>query len=120
MPLTPFEQTLDADTSLVAAEAHGPGTDVIILSEDGAEHPVRAFFEQPGADTAPGPAQAKVISGIPMLHIQVSVIHHALGRPLSQRDRFLVRGRTYRPQSPVPDGYGLVPIKLREVKDARP
>lgn len=117
MSLTPFEQTLDADTALVAADAHGPGIDVLIRAEDGTDHPVRAFFEQPGSDAAPGPAQAKVISSVPLLHIQLSAIQHALGRPLSQRDRFIVRGRTYRPQAPVQDGHGLVPVKLMEVKD---
>lgn len=119
MSLTPFEQTLDADTALVAANAYGPGTDVIIQAEDGTEHPVRAFFEQPGSDSAPGVSQAQVISSVPLLHIQVSVIRHALGRPLSQRDRFLIRGRIFRPQAPVADGCGLVPIKLQEMKDAR-
>lgn len=120
MNLTPFEQVLDADTSLVATDAFGPGIDVVLRAKDGTEHPVRAFFEQPWSDSAPGPAQARVISSIPMLHIQLSVIQHALGRPLNLHDRFIVRGVTYRPQSPVQDGYGLVPIKLQEIKDARP
>lgn len=118
MSLTPFEQALDADTALVTADAHGPGMDVIILAEDGSQHPVRAIFEQPGTDDAPGQAQAKVISSAPVLHIQVTAVQHALNRPLSQRDRFIIRGSTYRPMSPVSDGYGLVSVKLQEVKDA--
>lgn len=112
---TNFDLTLDADTALVAADAYGPGLDVTIVADDGTTRPVRAIFEQPGADTAPGISQAKVISSIPMLHIQVTAVQHALGRPLSQRDRIIVRGTTYRAQAPVPDGYGLISVKLQEV-----
>ena len=119
-PLTPFEQALDADTALVAADPFGPGSDVLLRTEDGVEHPMRGLFEQVGADTAPGSALAKVITGVPMLHIQASAIHKVLGRPLVNTDRFIIRGQVYRPQAPVQDGFGMVPIKLQEIRDVKP
>ena len=111
---SPFERNLDADTDLIMQEDLGPALDAVLLDRDGGEHPVRAMFEATGVDVTPGSAHAPVVSTAPTLHIQASVVTHAIGRPLSTRDRFLVRGKTYRVQAPHDDGYGLIACKLLE------
>ena len=111
---TPFEQALDADTALVAAAAFGPSRGVILLTPDGGEYPMNGFFDQAGQDVTPGSAHAPVMSTAPMLHVQVSAVQAALGRPLSRRDSFVVRGIKYRVQQPLPDGFGMIACKLLE------
>ena len=121
---TPFEQSLNADTDLVVQDSHGPGLPVILVTPDGAQHdhavvngveqPLRGFFEQTGQDVTPGASHAPVMSTAPMLHIQVSLVTAALGRPLSRRDGFIVRGKAYRVEHPLPDGFGMVACKLLE------
>ena len=126
--LTPFEQTLNADTTLVVEEGYGPGLPVTLVVPDGTEHasavidgvehPMRGMFEQQGMDVTPGASHAPVMSTAPMLHIQVSLVQAALGRPLSRRDTVIVRGTAYRPENPLPDGFGMVACKLLEKGDA--
>ena len=126
--LTPFEQALNADTTLVVQDGHGPGLPVILVAPDGGQHesavvdgvdqPLRGFFEQTGTDVMPGTSHATVMSTAPMLHIQVSLVQSALGRPLSRRDGFIVRGKAYRVEQPLPDGFGMIACKLLEKNDA--
>lgn len=116
--LTPFEQQLDEDTALVVGDAYGPGLTVTVVDAvSGIEHPLRALFEAPGLDVTSQGSQAPVVSTAPTLHIQSTVVQHALGRPLSRRDRIILRGQSYRIQAPHTDGYGFVAIKLMEVGD---
>lgn len=89
-----------------------------MLVADGIEYPLRGFFDQASQDVAPGAARAPVMSTAPMLHIQVSLITTALGRPLSRRDGFIVRGTKYRVERPLPDGCGLIACKLLEDDNA--
>jgi len=112
---TPFERLLDADTDLVAAASHGPALPVTLIAADGGgEHALRGFFDRAGQDVTPGTSHAPVLSSAPMLHIQVSQVQAALGRPLSRRDGFIVRGKKYRVEQPLPDGYGMIACKLLE------
>ena len=126
--LTPFEQALERDTDMVAQDPHGPGIPVTLVAPDGEEHasvtiggvdlPLRGFFDQAGQDVAPGTSHAPVMSTAPLLHIQVSLVQAALGRPLSRRDGFIVRGKSYRVEQPLPDGQGMIACKLLENGDA--
>ncbi|MCL1915674.1 MAG: hypothetical protein FWG17_03055 [Desulfovibrionaceae bacterium] len=118
MDLTPFEAALDADTTRVVQDSHGPGLPVTLLTPEGAARPLRGFFEQAGLDVTPGTSHAPVLSTAPLLHIQVSLVQAALDRPLSRRDRFIVRGRIYRVEQPLPDGFGMIACKLLEDEDA--
>ena len=125
--LTPFERTLNNDTTLVMEEGYGPGLPVTLVDPEGTEHssaivnglerPLRGLFEQQGADVTPGTSHAPVMSTAPMLHIQVSLVQAALGRPLSRRDTIIVRGTAYRPENPLPDGFGMITCKLLEKGD---
>jgi len=125
--LTPFEQSLEADTTLAVEEGYGPGLPVILVDADGVEHstavvdsterPMRGLFEAAGLDVTPGTSHAPVVSGAPMLHIQVSLVQSALGRPLSRRDSFVVRGAAYRVQQPLEDGFGMLAVQLLEKGD---
>lgn len=115
---TPFEQNMDADLGLIVEDASGLGIDCEILPE-GAEvplAPLRAMFEQPGTSQPLSPGHAPITSSKPVLHVQISRVIHALGRPLTTRDRLIVRGKTYRLEHPMGDGFGLVSLKLLEVK----
>ena len=112
-PLTPFEQTLNNDTALVVEQGYGPGLPVVLVDQDGNEHPMRALFEAAGNDVQPG-SHAPVVSTAPMLHVQVSLVQAALGRPLSTRDTFVVRGKPYKVQRPQEDGFGMIACKLLE------
>lgn len=124
---TPFERTLNSDTTLVVEEGYGPGLPVTLVGADGAEHnsavidgvehPMRGLFEQQGTDVTPATSHAPVMSTAPMLHIQVSLVQAALGRPLSRRDTVIVRGTVYRPENPLPDGFGMIACKLLEKGD---
>jgi len=115
---TPFEQTLEADTALILDDPLGPAITVILQDGDGGEHELRALYAEPPVDAAPGASHAPALSTAPLLHIPVAAITHAIARPLSNRDHFLVRGRRYRAQSPRPDGYGMIACKLMEAADA--
>jgi len=125
---TPFEQTLNADTNLVVQDRHGPALPVILVANDGSQHervivdgidqPMRGFFDQAGTDVSPGASHAPVMSAAPVLHIQVSLVQAALGRALSTRDGFIIRGQAYRVQQPLPDGFGMIACKLLEKDDA--
>jgi hypothetical protein len=114
---TPFESNLDADMGRILGDAWGPGIDIAIVAHEGDVVPVRAMFAAPGTTVTPGQAHAPVVSTAPMLHIQESVLQHALGRRLSTRDRFVVRGETYTPQNPQGNGYGFVSVKLLRTGD---
>lgn len=127
MELTPFEQTLHNDTTQVVEEPYGPGLPVVLVAEDGTEHesavvdgvtrPMCALFDATGLDVSGGigaSSQAAVVSSAPMLHIQLSLVQSALGRPLTTRDAFRVRGTLYRVQRPHPDGFGFIACKLLE------
>lgn len=114
MNLTPFDQTLDADLGLIFEDELGPAETVTLIDRDGGEHPLRAMFAAVGLDVTPGAAHAPVVSGAPTLHVALCAVQHAIGRPLSTRDRFLVRGKAFRVQAPMPDGYGLLACKLLE------
>jgi hypothetical protein len=114
---TPFEADLDADMSRIMGDVLGPGLDVTLVSSEGDISPVRAVFAAPGTVVNPGQSHAPVVSTAPMLHMQESVLHCALGRRLSTRDRFIVRGESYTPQNPLSNGYGLLSIKLLRTGD---
>jgi hypothetical protein len=116
MTTTPFQDLLDSDTALVLDDPSGPAEDVLLVDTEGGEHPLRALYEAPGLDVTPG--QAPVSSTAPLLHIPLSRVTAAIGRPLSKRDRLLVRGRRYRMEHSRPDGYGLLIVKLLEAGDA--
>ena len=112
--MTPFQRLLDSDTAMVAGDPLGPAEDVILVAEDGGEHPVRAFFDYPGLDVTPGGSQAPIASAAPVLHIQVAVVKKALARKLTTRDGFRARGSLWRVQRPQPDGCGMLAVKLLE------
>lgn len=114
MQQTPFQQNLDADTALVTAAAYGPAEPVTLVDVDGNAFALRGLFEIVGLDVAPGAAQAPALSGGPVLHLRVSDVQAALGRPISRRDSFFVRGKVYRAERPAEDGFGLVAVKLLE------
>jgi hypothetical protein len=125
---TPFERLLDGDTALVVREPLGPAVPVVLVEPDGTPHhaavvdgvetPLRGMFDAAGTDVAPGASHAPVLSTAPVLHIQLRPVQAALGRPLSRRDGFIVRGRRYRVEHPSPDGHGMVACKLLETEDA--
>ena len=125
---TPFEQMLDADTNLVTQDMQGPGLPVVLVAQDGKKHDcavvdgvelaMRGYFDRAGTDVTPGTSHAPVMSTAPMLHIQVSLVQAAIGRPLSRRDGFIVRGKSYRVEQPLPDGFGMISCKLLETGDA--
>jgi hypothetical protein len=115
---TPFEDTLEFDTALILGSVCGPAVDVVLVDPEGGEHNLRAMYEAPGNTVSPGAVHAPVVSTAPMLHVQESAIQNAVGRPLSRRDRFIVRGASYAVQNPQTDGYGLLSVKLLETVDA--
>ena len=100
---TQFEQVLDRDMELVFQAPLGAGISVTLVTEDG-----------PGAEPLSGVASAPVVSVAPTLHVPLRDVQAALGRPLSTRDRVIVRGRTYRILNPQDDGYGLMECRLLE------
>ncbi|MDR1946642.1 MAG: hypothetical protein LBQ51_05690 [Desulfovibrio sp.] len=116
--LTPFDANLEADVAMVLQDSLGPGMDVVLLDPDGEQHPLRAIYEAPGAVVNPGKSYAPVVSTAHMIHFRESVVQHALGRPLSRRDRFIVRGKTYAVQNPQTNGFGFASVKLLEAADA--
>ena len=103
---TQFEQVLDRDMELVFQAPLGAGISVTLVTEDGSTHELRAMFATPGAEPLSGVA--------PTLHVPLRDVQAALGRPLSTRDRVIVRGRTYRVLNPQDDGYGLMECRLLE------
>jgi hypothetical protein len=115
---TPFAVLVDADTALVLDDPLGPGEDVTLVDAAGGEHPLRALYEAPGLDVTPGTANAPVLSTAPVLHMQVSRVTAAIGRQLSTRDGFVVRGKAYRVMRPAEDGYGMLTCRLLEKGDA--
>lgn len=112
--MTPFEKSLHRDMELVFQAPLGAGISVTLVTEDGSAHELRAMFATPGAEPLSGVASAPVVSVAPTLHVLESDVQAALGRPLSGRDRVIVRGRAYRVQNPQDDGYGLLECKLLE------
>lgn len=112
--MTPFEESLLRDTTLVFKAPLGAGLTVTLVAEDGSRSELRAMFSTPGAEPLSGAASAPVISVAPTLHVLESDVQAALGRPLSGRDRVIVRGRTYRVLNPQDDGYGLMECRLLE------
>lgn len=111
---TQFEQVLDRDMELVFQAPLGAGISVTLVTEDGSTHELRAMFATPGAEPLSGVASAPVVSVAPTLHVLESDVQAALGRPLSGRDRVIVRGRAYRVLNPQDDGYGLLECRLLE------
>lgn len=85
-----------------------------LVTEDGSTHELRAMFATPGAEPLSGVASAPVVSVAPTLHVPLRDVQAALGRPLSTRDRVIVRGRAYRVLNPQDDGYGLMDCRLLE------
>ncbi|MDR2051135.1 MAG: hypothetical protein LBQ63_05115 [Deltaproteobacteria bacterium] len=118
MTPTPFQDLLDADTSLALEDVLGPAEEVTLIDGEGNAHALRALYEAPGLDVTPDSSHAPVVSTAPRLHIQMSLVQSILGRPLSRRDSFLARGKSYRVQQPLEDGYGLLAVKLLEKNDA--
>ena len=51
-----------------------------------------------------------------MLALRHADIQRLLGRGLTKRDRLVVRGVTYRVETPEPDGLGGVTVKLLEAE----
>lgn len=112
--MTPFEESLHRDTTLVFQAPLGAGISVTLVTEDGSTHELRAMFASPGAEPLSGVASAPVVSVAPTLHVPLRDVQAALGRPLSTRDRVIVRGRAYRVLNPQDDGYGLLECRLLE------
>lgn len=114
-----FSEMLERDTALIF-EDYLSGTQEVEVIPAGADKPVtvRAMFEAPGHDSAPAGISTAVVSNAPMLHIPQKQITSALGRPLSTRDVFVIRGKSYRPQNPQDDGFGLLSCKLLETGNA--
>lgn len=110
-----FEEALSYDTDLVFSDPLSSAVDMQIMP-DGSGDPLnfRGMFEAPGLDSSPPGISTGIVTAAPMLHVPARHIHAALGRPLSTRDLFLIRGKRYRPQAPHDDGFGLVSCKLLE------
>lgn len=138
MPPTPFEVSLAADTTAIMQAGYGAAIPVTLIAAEGTEHteavvqgarlPLRGIFDAPAQDVAPqaaGSPHAPVLSVAPVLHIQQALVQAALGRPLSRRDCFVLRGTRYRVQRPAPDamsdkasvGAGVLAVSLLEVAD---
>ena len=112
--MTPLEKSLHRDTTLVFQAPLGAGISVTLVTADGSPHELRAMGATPGAEPRSGVASAPVVSVAPTLHMPLCDVQAALGRPLSTRDRVIVRGRAYRVRNPQDDGYGLLVCRRLE------
>ena len=63
--MTPFEESLHRDTTLVFQAPLGAGISVTLVTEDGSTHELRAMFATPGAELLSGVASAPVVSVAP-------------------------------------------------------
>lgn len=121
-------EMFDEDFAEILHDETGPAEDVILLpggsepreeSRQGAtprEIPLRAVFDLATQEVAPG-SRVPVVSRRPVLALRHADIFGLLGRTLTKRDRFIVRGKTYRVETPEPDGIGGVAVKLLETAE---
>ena len=104
----------DGDLADILLDPTGPAEDVALLPEGGETAlSLRAVFDLATQDVAPG-SRVPVISRRPMLALRHAEVYGLLGRALTKKDRFVVRGRTYRVETPEPDGMGGLAVKLLE------
>lgn len=114
-------EMFDADFADIVRDETGPGEEVVLLpdgvpgEEGGDGLPLRGIFDLATQDIAPG-SRVPVISRRPVLALRHADVHGLLGRSLSKRDRFIVRGVKYRVETPEPDGLGGVAVKLLEAE----
>ncbi|WP_297668983.1 hypothetical protein [uncultured Desulfovibrio sp.] len=115
----PFLDVLLADTQRALNAPLGGGEDVTVQpgGDAAAAVSLRAFFEVPYVEPAPG-ATAPMQAVAPTLHIPAVHVTQALGRLLTYRDHVVVRGTRYRVQNAREDGYGLLACKLLESAEA--
>lgn len=112
---TLFEDALSSDTDCIFQDDLSSAQEVSLCPDGGEPVPMRAMFEAAAMESRPGGISAPVASVAPMLHIPERDVRAAIGRPLSTRDHFLIRGRRYRVQNPQDDGFGLLSIKLLRI-----
>ncbi len=121
-------EMFDADFTEILHDETGPAEDVMLLpsgseprddsepeNETPRELPLRGVFDLATQEAAPG-SRVPVISRRPVLALRHADIYRLIGRGLTKRDRFVVRGRTYRVETPEPDGIGGVAVKLLEAE----
>ncbi len=111
----------DGDFADILGDAAGPAEDVLLLPQGveprgpkRREIPLRGIFDLASQQVDPG-GRIAVISRRPMLALRQAEIYAVLGRGLTKRDHIVVRGITYRVETPEPDGLGGVAVKLLEV-----
>ncbi len=112
----------DADFTEILHDETGPAEDVLLLpcgQERDGDAPrglvLRGVFDLATQEAAPG-SRVPVISRRPVLALRHADIRRLLGRGLTKRDRFVVRGTSYRVEIPEPDGIGGVTVKLLEAE----
>lgn len=104
----------DADFAEIMRDPTGPAEDVAFLPEGrDAALPLRGVFDLATQEVQPG-GRVSVVSRRPVLALRHADVMAAVGRPLSRRDRFTIRGVTYRVETPEPDGMGGIAVKLLE------
>ena len=110
-----FFEAMDADLAKILDAPVGPGEDVEVLPHD-SETPVdfRAVFDQPGQVVSLG-SSSGIASEAPYLHLRERDFYSLLGRPMSRKEIFAIRGREYRFEQPDPDSTGWISLKLLEV-----
>ena len=115
-------EMFDADFAAILDDETGPAEDVILLPSgpEPREGPprelrLRGVFDLATQEVTPG-SRVPVISRRPVLALRHADIQRLLGRGLTKRDRLVVRGVTYRVETPEPDGLGGVTVKLLEAE----
>lgn len=108
-----FEENLDNDLELIMGDDLGPAIEIKVISEE-KEFYIQGFFEMAGEEVNMGNSISPVASVHPMLHVQERDLKTKLGRPFNREDVFIIKGKEYRTNQPIPDGFGLVSIHLIE------
>lgn len=109
-PQTPWEQIVDRAMQ-TCIDVFGDGhASVIITHLDGDPYAIDGIFEAQSEVVDPG-TQLKIMSNQPQISFRVS----QLQQMPDVDDEFLIRGVTYRADSPIFDGHGTVTVPLGRI-----
>lgn len=113
--MTTLDEALARDTEIIFEDDLSSAQEISLCPDGGEPVPLRAMFEAAAQASSPGGISAPISSVAPMLHVPAKRVLAAIGRPLCQRDQLVIRGRRYRVQNPMDDGFGLLAVKLLEL-----
>jgi hypothetical protein len=104
---------MERDLGRVMDAPHGDSIFISILPEgEPRVTNIPGKFDAAYMPVNPG-SQATVSSAAPTAFLRQQQLEGVLSRELTKRDRLRIAGRTYKPVEIMPDGFGLITIRLQ-------